>query len=147
VCRQLVLRCADPQAEVLEYLRRDIANLALGNKDNHARNTALQRDFSGHVALSPLFDFAPMFLHPDGIGRRMRWAAGDAGSPDWSRVLDAVCRDSALDRALLCEGLRQMAPALADIVREGEALGMSAAVHALLRPGIESLARQLDGLR
>lgn len=147
VCHQLARRCADPQTEVLEYLRRDIANLALGNKDNHARNTALQRDFSGHVALSPLFDFAPMFLHPDGIGRRMRWAAGDAGSPDWSRVLDAVCRDPVLDRVALCDGLRQMAPALADIVREGEALGMSAAVYALLRPGIESLARQLDVLR
>lgn len=147
VCHQLVRRCADPQTEVLEYLRRDIANLALGNKDNHARNTALQRDFSGHVALSPLFDFAPMFLHPDGIGRRMRWAEGDAGSPDWSRVLDAVCRDSVLDRAALCDGLRQMAPALASIAREGVALGLSSAVHALLRPGIESLARQLDGLR
>lgn len=147
VCHQLVRRCADPQTEVLEYLRRDIANLALGNKDNHARNTALQRDFSGHVALSPLFDFAPMFLHPDGIGRRMRWADGDAGSPDWSRVLDAVCRDPVLDRAALCDGLRQMAPALASIAREGVALGLSSAVHALLRPGIESLARQLDGLR
>jgi serine/threonine-protein kinase HipA len=147
VCHQLVRRCADPQTEVLEYLRRDIANLALGNKDNHARNTALQRDFSGHVALSPLFDFAPMFLHPDGIGRRMRWAEGDAGSPDWSRVLDAVCRDPVLDRAALCDGLRQMAPALASIAREGVALGLSSAVHALLRPGIESLARQLDGLR
>ena len=108
---------------------------------------ALQRDFSGHVALSPLFDFAPMFLHPDGIGRRMRWADGDAGSPDWSRVLDAVGRDPVLDRAALCDGLRQMAPALASIAREGVALGLSSAVHALLRPGIESLARQLDGLR
>ena len=156
VCHQLVRRCTDPQAEVLEYLRRDVANLALGNKDNHARNTALQRDFSGHVALSPLFDFAPMFLHPDGIGRRMRWVDNDAGRPDWSRVLDAVCRDSAsgsdglhaaLDRTLLCQGLRQMAPVLADIAREGEAMGLSPAVHAVLRSGIESLARQLDGLR
>jgi serine/threonine-protein kinase HipA len=151
-----VRRCTDPQAEVLEYLRRDVANLALGNKDNHARNTALQRDFSGHVALSPLFDFAPMFLHPDGIGRRMCWVDNDAGRPDWSRVLDAVCQDSepgpagrhaALDRTLLRDGLRQMAPTLADIGREGEAMGLSAAVHTLLRSGIESLARQLDGLR
>jgi serine/threonine-protein kinase HipA len=156
VCHQLVRRCTDPQAEVLEYLRRDVANLALGNKDNHARNTALQRDFRGHVALSPLFDFAPMFLHPDGIGRRMRWVDNDAGWPDWSRVLDAVCRDSepgaqgrhmALDRTRLRDGLRQMAPVLADIGREGEAMGLSPAVHSVLRAGIESLARQLDLLR
>jgi serine/threonine-protein kinase HipA len=69
VCRKLAEVCSDPLREILEYLRRDIANIALGNKDNHARNTALQRDFSGHIALTPLFDFAPMYLHPDGIAR------------------------------------------------------------------------------
>ncbi len=52
VCWHLVRQCTDPQIEVGEYLCRDVANLALGNKDNHARNTALQRDFDGHIALT-----------------------------------------------------------------------------------------------
>ena len=39
------------------------------------RNTALQRDFEGRIALTPLYDFAPMYLHPDGIARRIRWKA------------------------------------------------------------------------
>ena len=31
--------CTDFPQELLEYLRRDILNLALGNRDNHGRNT------------------------------------------------------------------------------------------------------------
>ncbi len=154
VCRQLVLRCTDPQAEVLEYLRRDVANLALGNKDNHARNTALQRDFQGRIALTPLYDFAPMYLHPDGIARRIRWEDNDGTKIDWSRVLDAVCDQGSggskrrgLDREALAAGLCAMAPILADIAREGVALGMEPNVHQHLKLGIERLAREMEALR
>ena len=54
VCAALLRHCTNPQAEVLEYIKRDVANLALGNKDNHARNTAVQRDsliFKTHAFL------------------------------------------------------------------------------------------------
>jgi serine/threonine protein kinase HipA of HipAB toxin-antitoxin module len=27
--------CTDPETEILEYVKRDLANIALGNKDNH----------------------------------------------------------------------------------------------------------------
>ncbi|MEN9314798.1 MAG: hypothetical protein RIS35_1191 [Pseudomonadota bacterium] len=40
----MLLRIADRHPEVLEYLKRDIANLALGNTDNHARNDAGRPD-------------------------------------------------------------------------------------------------------
>lgn len=154
VCRQLLRRCSDPQSEVLEYLRRDVANLALGNKDNHARNTALQRDFQGRIALTPLYDFAPMYLHPDGIARRIRWERNDGAQIDWCRVLDGVCRPIPgtgmtrhLERGALAEGLRAMAPALADIARDGVAMGMEADVHQHLKPGMERLAREMEALR
>ncbi|CAA2109742.1 type II toxin-antitoxin system HipA family toxin [Variovorax paradoxus] len=156
VCRRLVRICTDPQAEVLEYLRRDVANVALGNKDNHARNTALQRDFAGGIALTPLFDFAPMYLHPDGIARSSRWDGNDGGSPDWTRVIDAVCagavaqgeeRHQPLNRDALCEGLRAMTPVLWEIAQHGEAMGMEADVHAHLRSGIENQARRLEAVR
>lgn len=81
----------DPLLEVCEYLRRDVANIVLGNKDNHGRNTALQRRADGWVGLTPVFDFAPMYLHPDGIARRIRWVIDgtpDNSSPDWPRVAD-----------------------------------------------------------
>lgn len=156
VCRQLVRTCTNPQTEVLEYLRRDVANLALGNKDNHARNTALQRDFTGGIALTPLYDFVPMYLHPDGIARRIRWVGNDDGQPDWTRVVDVVCQEShptkgerhaPLDRQLLVDGLQQMAPLLMDIARHGESMGMEPDVHKFLRPSIENQARRLDALR
>ena len=40
VCSELIACCTNPLAEVLEYIKRDVANIALGNMDNHARNTA-----------------------------------------------------------------------------------------------------------
>ncbi|WP_265583802.1 type II toxin-antitoxin system HipA family toxin [Chitinimonas koreensis] len=80
VCEALIRHCTDPQADLLEYIKRDIANLAFLNKDNHARNTAVQRDFDGRIALTPLYDFAPMYLHPDGIARRIRWEDNDGAS-------------------------------------------------------------------
>lgn len=154
VCRQLVLRCTDPQSEVLEYLRRDVANLALGNKDNHARNTAIQRDFSGHIALTPLYDFAPMYLHPDGIARRIRWTDNDGVHIDWTKVIDTVCalepggkRKARLDRDTIVSGLRAMAAELYEIASHGIALGMEPDVHQHLRPGIEKLARDMEALR
>jgi serine/threonine-protein kinase HipA len=154
VCRELVRHCTDPQTEVLEYLRRDVANLALGNKDNHARNTAVQRDADGRIGLTPLYDFAPMYLHPDGIARRIRWSDNDGGRPDWRRVLDSVCeqgeapcragrrgKSAGLQRAPLAAGLRAMAPLLAQLASEkNHDHGLDAEVIAHLRPGIRALA-------
>jgi serine/threonine-protein kinase HipA len=89
---QLARVCTDPPAEIAEYLRRDVLNLVLGNRDNHARNTAIQRFEDGRIALSPLFDFAPMMLHPDGIPRQMRWRNERSMSPDWNAVMEQ-CRE------------------------------------------------------
>jgi serine/threonine-protein kinase HipA len=129
----------------------DVANLALGNKDNHARNTAVRRGFDGHIALTPLYDFAPMYLHPDGIARRIRWEGNDGGQPDWSRVLDCVCELGAqvgteVQRAPLADGLKAMVPVLRQIAAEGEAMGLDAEVLAHLRTGILERAQELAAL-
>ena len=159
VCRELIARCTNPQEEILEYIKRDIANIALGNKDNHARNTAVQRDFNGRIALTPLYDFAPMYLHPDGIARRIRWDGNDGGQPDWTRVLNRVCElavqvhqaerragQPSLNREFLLRGLQAMAPRLRDIAVNGIAMGLEPAVHAHLRLGIEARANELEKL-
>lgn len=163
VCQELVRRCAGPQAEVLEYIRRDIANIALGNKDNHARNTAVQRDFDSGIRLTPLYDFVPMYLHPDGIARRIRWEADNGGSPDWGAVVDRVCaftRPEArrkgrrtivaevpvVTRGPLVAGLRAMAPVLRTIAERGEELGLEPDVAARLAPGLREQATRLDAL-
>ena len=159
VCRELIRRCSNPQQEVLEYIKRDIANLALGNKDNHARNTAVQRDFDGRIALTPLYDFAPMYLHPDGIARRIRWKDNDGSQPDWGRVLGRVCEladqvhqeerhsgPAPLTRSDLSIGLKTMARPLRDIASNGATMGLEPDVHSHLRRGIERLAHDLENL-
>lgn len=148
VCRALVAHCTDPQAQVLEYLRRDVANIALGNKDNHARNTALQRDWEGHIALTPLFDFAPMYLHPDGIARRIRWDGEAAGQPDWRRVTERIGADAGplLDAGALQRGLQAMAPVLAQLAQDGPQLGLEPDVHRHLQPGLFAMAERLARL-
>ncbi|MGL6222625.1 MAG: type II toxin-antitoxin system HipA family toxin [Steroidobacteraceae bacterium] len=92
VC-ELAAVATDPDAEVIEYVLRDVANVVLGNRDNHARNTALQRFDDGTIRLTPLYDFAPMMLHPDGIARRIRWANEVGGVPHWPAVI-AQCQET-----------------------------------------------------
>jgi DNA-binding XRE family transcriptional regulator len=148
VCAMLTRVCTDPQAEALEYIKPDVANLALGNKDNHARNKAIQRDFEGRIALTPLFDFAPMYLHPDGIARRTRWDDNDAGDPNWQRVVDAVCQKTpTMKRQELVVGLRDMASRPAGLARHGVQWGMDEEVHAHLLPRIRRQSEGLAALR
>lgn len=91
--------CSDPATEVVEYVLRDVLNLAMGNSDNHGRNTALQKLPDGSIRLTPLFDFAPMRLDPSMIPRSTTWACmrtHDTGSdvrPDWKTVCEVAARD------------------------------------------------------
>lgn len=89
LCDAILRYCTEPPGELLEYIKRDILNVVLGNKDNHARNTAVLRKEDGSVSLSPVFDLAPMYLDPEGIARVCRWDgdAERAGIPEWSQVL------------------------------------------------------------
>ena len=87
-CRAIAKVVNKPEHEIREYLLRDILNLALRNTDNHGRNTAILRD-GGQIALSPLFDFAPMFLDPEGIGRVSRWDnERPGGQPEWAIICE-----------------------------------------------------------
>jgi serine/threonine-protein kinase HipA len=64
---------ADPLGDTVEYLLRDIINIAMGNPDNHGRNTALRKLPDGRVRLPPLFDFAPMKIGASAIPRATTW--------------------------------------------------------------------------
>jgi serine/threonine-protein kinase HipA len=87
-CSALAQVATKPDEELREYIRRDILNLALRNTDNHGRNTAVLRT-GGQVGLSPLFDFAPMFLDPEGIGRVSRWENERPGNqPEWGIICE-----------------------------------------------------------
>ncbi len=63
---------SDPYQATLEYIKRDIMNLALGNTDNSPYNMAVQT-INGKTQLAPFYDFAPMYLDMDGISRSLEW--------------------------------------------------------------------------
>lgn len=98
---------ANPFADIVEYLKRDIANLALGNPDNHGRNSALSKHQDGTIRLSPLFDFAPMRLAKEGIVRSTRWVMMRDGGrdhlPDWKRICAELIPDPDEQNALAAE--------------------------------------------
>lgn len=146
VCRQLAKFATDPTREVIEYLKRDIANIALGNKDNHARNTAIQRRHDGTVSLTPVFDFAPMWLHPDGIARRIRWQGDDGGAPDWASVIEQACEAAKVDRAVVTVGVRTMAAPLATLLPDARALGIEEQFLRPLEKTIGNVRSQLEKL-
>ncbi len=76
-----------PIADLLELLRRDVLNVALGNTDNHARNTSFIKG-TNVVRLAPLYDFAPMMVDPEWIARACRWPKQEeaAGYPRWRQL-------------------------------------------------------------
>ncbi len=90
ICEAMKKLLDNPKPAVLEFLRRDILNLALGNVDNHGRNTAILKT-PWETTISPLFDFAPMFLDPEGIPRAARWEQETPMKlPDWGKVAESL---------------------------------------------------------
>ncbi|MBC3907981.1 type II toxin-antitoxin system HipA family toxin [Undibacterium umbellatum] len=146
ICQRLAKVVTDPTLDIIEYIKRDIANIALGNKDNHARNTAIQRRQDGNIVLTPLFDFAPMRLHPDGIARRIRWQADDGGSPDWASVIQQACAAAALDKAVVTDGIRMMAKPMASLLDDARDLGIEEEFLTPLEQSIMNIRKQLEKL-
>ncbi|MXX07730.1 MAG: type II toxin-antitoxin system HipA family toxin [Gammaproteobacteria bacterium] len=118
LCNAIETYCTEPEADLIEYIKRDIVNVVLGNKDNHGRNTALLRCETGIVKLAPLFDFAPMYLDPEGIARVCRWPgiAEYAGDPEWAAVVELFPGKERTLRAALRDFGRQLRR-LPDIMR------------------------------
>ncbi len=91
MCAAIHRFASDPVADIHEFLFRDVLNVAMGNPDNHGRNTAMIKSMDGAVRLSPLYDFAPMFLDDQGIARTCRWTGAEKlGMPDWGKVADLL---------------------------------------------------------
>jgi serine/threonine-protein kinase HipA len=77
----------DRKKFVIEWVKRDLLNVAFGNSDNHGRNTALIKRPSG-IGLSPIYDFAPMKADPEGVIRSTTWGSPfeEAGRFDWIAI-------------------------------------------------------------
>ena len=147
ICRLLVESCSDPQQNIIEYLKRDLANVALGNKDNHTRNTAIQRNFQGNVQLTPLFDFAPMWLHPDGIARTTRWERDDqGGAPLWQSVIQQVAEITLIDQQQLRDMFKQQLPYYQALIERMQQIGIDQEIIENSHYRIENICQQLSEL-
>ena len=117
---------SNPFEDIVEYIKRDIANLALGNPDNHGRNTALRKKQDGRVELAPLFDFAPMKLSEEAIGRSTRWEAMNGKlevRPDWNRIACNIFDDDD-DATRLLEEIASFAQKLSEAPKLARKMGL-----------------------
>ena len=81
----------DPLGQTIEFIKRDVLNLAMRNTDNHARNTAVQRTIDGRIALTPVFDFAPMFKDPEVVARSCHWRShSDVRQESWLQIIEQL---------------------------------------------------------
>jgi serine/threonine-protein kinase HipA len=138
--------------EVLEYFRRDILNLALGNRDNHGRNTAVLKDMDGSMRLSPIFDFGPAYLDARAIVRVIRWDAERGGAIDWSDVLanlrtrfeDVNMHPANLSQ--IADALRNFGKALKSLPRIMLECGVDGDIIDARRENIDDLVHALSGV-
>ena len=147
----LARHVTDFPREFREYVRRDLFNLALGNRDNHGRNMALLKDVDGTIALAPIYDFGPAYLDARTIARVIRWDGEAPGGGDWKSVgerLDIRFEEAGLQppasefAAVAAETVVQLRT-LPDLMRE-----CAADAHVVDRrsPEIERLATALGEL-
>jgi serine/threonine-protein kinase HipA len=145
-CHAIARFSTDIETNIYEYLRRDILNTALRNTDNHGRNTAFIKKHDGTVALSPLFDFAPMFLDPDGIIRASIWNENlekrGSGCPNWQEIAHALSPylDDVEKTKLFFAQQERMVKVLPNIMRE---LKIEDEVIAAVSPRCEAIAEGL----
>lgn len=81
----------DRQAFVIEWVKRDLLNVAFGNSDNHGRNTALLKKPEG-IWLSPVYDFAPMKADPEMVPRTTSWGSPleEGGRYQWQAIAEEL---------------------------------------------------------
>ena len=151
---ELARRVSDVEGEIIEYMRRDILNLALGNRDNHGRNTAILKATNGSMRLAPVFDLTPAFLDARNIVRNLRWDAEPPGEmPHWHEVfLNLYTRfdDASLavpNLTLVARALQTFATtvrALPDTMRD---CGVDPQIIHARRDRIRTLEKSLQELR
>jgi serine/threonine-protein kinase HipA len=143
----------DFESEIVEYVRRDLLNLALGNRDNHGRNTAVLKDVDGTMRLAPLYDFGPSFLDARAIVRVIHWDGEDPGHRDWNRILENLTTRFEEARVpfshgrVLAESLRAFALELDDLPTLMEACEVSSPIIELRRREIARLAGELRAIK
>lgn len=93
----------NPAKELAEFIKRELLNRAMGNTDNHGRNTAMQRLPEGIIQLTPIYDFAPMFMDPEMIARSCRWIKDGRELANIKEILEHIETDDDVKHQVLDE--------------------------------------------
>ena len=141
VCSVIMQYCTNPEQEIIEYVKRDLANILLGNKDNHTRNTAFQRFRNGEILLSPLFDFAPMWLHPDGIARCTRWEKNDN---QWASITNQITECTTLSLGQLKVLFSEQLPLYQGLLDKMLSIGIDTEIIENSEHRIHNICKQLE---
>lgn len=112
VCEGVAHVVDDPHECVVELVLRDALAVALGNTDNHGRNTSLLKTPDGVITLSPVYDFAPMYKDPEGIKRVLRWRS-EGLTVDWPDVCASL--DNLVPREVLAPAMRDLGERMAGL--------------------------------
>lgn len=142
----LRLHASAPLAETIEFLKRDALNQALRNTDNHARNAAVQRLYTGQVLLTPLYDFAPMYKDPEIIPRAVHWT-NETGKrlEDWSEIMDSIAW-TAGEQEVVIQELAAFAHVVAQLPETARDCGVEQLVLNDCARSIERVANSLSRL-
>ena len=137
----------EPFGETLEFIRRDVLNLAMRNTDNHARNTAVQT-IDGVTRITPLFDFAPMYLDPEGITRSVRWYHPESRKElrNWKDILEQLALPEQ-ERALVVDALVRFGDQLVELPDCMRDVGVDDDIVEFVTPSIAAQRTQLLALR
>lgn len=136
----------DPLGETLEFLKRDVFNMALRNTDNHARNTAVQVTQDGHVQLTPVFDVSPMFLDPEMIPRSVHWRDEQGRRlNEWEAVFEHLALPSD-EQSEVINGLKVFSDQLERLPSAAQDHGVEPRVLEACRASIDNQIEQLQRL-
>jgi serine/threonine-protein kinase HipA len=132
----------DSEAFVVEWVKRDLLNIAFGNSDNHGRNTALLKHPEG-IGLTPVYDFAPMKADPEGVTRTTQWGTPleIGGEFDWAAIAESLT-DLVSPERLMGE-LQQLASDLEGLDERLAARGVPARILEMPAVGLRSLETRL----
>jgi serine/threonine-protein kinase HipA len=134
----------DPVNEVIEYIKRDLLNLAIRNTDNHARNTAVQQLDDGTVWLTPVFDIAPMFLDREMIVRSSRWLNKHGQVINhFADVIEELPLENEEKNAVML-AIKLFSKVVEDLPLTMEACGVDADIIDLCKPHINSVCESID---
>lgn len=136
-----------PLEESIEFVKRDALNAALRNTDNHGRNTAVQRLPDGRVQLTPLYDFAPMFLDPEIVPRSSHWDFDGRRLTNYREVASALGEALPEDHGrALARAMKEFAVEIGRLPVLARDLGVEPRVIDQCDRAIERVALELDAI-